>query len=53
MDLLMRLDIGTSVTCRIATVKPGVQCWRSCDRKVFGVEHVIAKVKNEVTKEVL
>lgn len=54
MDLLDAADIGTCDTVVIATgenLESSVLAVMHC--KALGVEHVIAKVKNEVTKEVL
>ena len=54
MDLLDAADIGTCDTVVIATgenLESSVLAVMNC--KALGVEHVIAKVKNEVTKEVL
>ena len=54
MDLLDAADIGNCDTVVIATgenLESSVLAVMHC--KALGVEHVIAKVKNEVTKEVL
>ena len=54
MDLLDAADIGNCDTVVIATgenLEASVLAVMHC--KALGVEHVIAKVKNEVTKEVL
>ena len=54
MDLLDAADIGTCDTVVIATgenLESSVLAVMHC--KALGVERVIAKVKNEVTKEVL
>ena len=54
MDLLDAADIGNCDTVVIATgenLESSVLSVMHC--KALGVEHVIAKVKNEVTKEVL
>ena len=54
LDLLDAADIGTCDTVVIATgenLESSVLAVMHC--KALGVEHVIAKVKNEVTKEVL
>lgn len=54
LDLLDAVDIGNCDTVVIATgenLESSVLAVMHC--KALGVEHVIAKVKNEVTKEVL
>ena len=54
MDLLDAADIGNCDTVVIATgenLESSVLAVMHC--KALGVEHVIAKVKNEVTKEIL
>ena len=54
LDLLDAADIGNCDTVVIATgenLESSVLAVMHC--KALGVEHVIAKVKNEVTKEVL
>ena len=53
MDLLDAADIGNCDTVVIATGENLNQVSLVMHCKALGVEHVIAKVKNEVTKEVL